>query len=86
MAVLDINRHCLQNATSLQLSLFNLKRFIALHFAGGINSIRRTIKNMNETMSQLVDAVRTVQEDQSRMSIIIDKLATKVIYTITVLV
>ena len=34
---------------------------------------------MNETISQLVDAVRSVQEDQTKLSSIIDKLATKVI-------
>lgn len=34
---------------------------------------------MNETISQLVDIVRTVQEDQARMCVIIDNLATKVI-------
>ena len=33
---------------------------------------------MNETISQLVDAIRTVQEDQNKMAMIIDKLATKV--------
>ena len=33
---------------------------------------------MNETMSQLVDGVCTVQDDQYNMSVIIDKLATKV--------
>lgn len=47
---------------------------------GGINSIRRTVKCINETLSQLVDGVRTVQEDQSKMSTIIDNLATKVNY------
>ena len=47
-------------------------------FSGGINSIRRTVKCLAETLSQLVDAVRTVQEDQSKMSMIIDRLATKV--------
>ena len=45
---------------------------------GGINTVRRTVKCMNETMSQLIDAVRTVQEDQIKISIVIDKLLTKV--------
>ena len=34
---------------------------------------------MNETMSQLIDAVRAVQHDQSKFALIIDKLATKVL-------
>lgn len=33
---------------------------------------------MNETISQLIDSVRTVQQDQSNLTVIIDKLATKV--------
>ena len=33
---------------------------------------------MNETLSQLVDVVRTVQDDQAKLSLIVDKLATKV--------
>ena len=33
---------------------------------------------MNETLSQLVDAVRTIQEDQGKITNVIDKLATKV--------
>ena len=36
------------------------------------------MKFLGETLSQLVDAVRTVQEDQSKMCLVIDKLATKV--------
>ncbi len=36
---------------------------------------------MNETLGQLVDAVRTIQEDQSKMCGVIDKLATKVTQT-----
>ena len=40
--------------------------------------MRRTLKCLNETMTQLIDAVRAVQEDQSRMALIVDKLATKV--------
>lgn len=36
------------------------------------------MKCLNETVSQLIDGVRVVQEDQSNMALIIDKLATKV--------
>ena len=34
---------------------------------------------MNETLSQLIDGVRTVQEDQCKITLILDKLATKVL-------
>ena len=53
---------------------------------GGVNTIRRTVKCMNETISQLVDGVRTVQDDQSKMCIVIEKLATKVMLTKSILV
>ena len=45
--------------------------------------MRRAVKCINETISQLVDGVRTVQEDQSKMTLIIDKLATKVLYCVS---
>lgn len=55
------------------------KKLILNYYLGGINSVRRTVKCINETLSQLIDTVRTVQDDQAKMSLIIDKLATKVI-------
>ena len=36
------------------------------------------MKCINETISQLIDAVRNVQEDQIKLSAIVDTLASKV--------
>ena len=54
--------------------------YLYTFFLGGINSVRRTVKCLNETLKQLTDSVRTVQEDQMRMSQIIETLASKVPY------
>ena len=40
------------------------------------------MKCLNETVKQLIDSVQNVQDDQFRMSQIIENLATKVKYTI----